>query len=116
MIFVYDPERGVGKKIPGPRNNSNYLNNVSASLPAGQVFTNQAYQHKPVYFRDSAKGWVGCNASVGSSDLPYTAGTDTVSSSVWPDGINLMPTLMIRNSTAAISKLTVDYLTIAQER
>jgi hypothetical protein len=116
MIFIYDPERGVGKKIPGPRNNSNYLNNVSASLPAGQVFTNQAYQHKPVYFRDSAKGWVGCNASVGSSDLPYTAGTDTVSSSVWPDGINLMPTLMIRNSTAAISKLTVDYLTIAQER
>ena len=116
MIFIYDPDRGVGKKIPGPRNNSNYINNVSASLPAGQVFTNQAYQHKPVYFRDSAKGWVGCNASVGSSDLPYTAGTDTVSSSVWPDGINLMPTLMIRNSTAAISKLTVDYLTIAQER
>ena len=116
MIFIYDPERGVGKKIPGPRNNSNYINNVSASLPAGQVFTNQAYQHKPVYFRDSAKGWVGCNASIGNSDLPYTAGTDTVSSSVWPDGINLMPTLMIRNSTAAISKLTVDYLTIAQER
>ncbi len=116
MIFIYDPERGVGKKIPGPRNNSNYVNNVSASLPAGQVFTNQAYQHKPVYFRDSAKGWVGCNASIGNSDLPYTAGTDTVSSSVWPDGINLMPTLMIRNSTAAISKLTVDYLTIAQER
>ena len=116
MIFIYDPERGVGKKIPGPRNNSNYLNNVSASLPAGQVFTNQAYQHKPVYFKDSAKGWVGCNASVGSSDLPFTAGTDTVSSAVWPDGINLMPTMMIRNSTAAISKLTVDYLTIAQER
>ena len=92
------------------------INNVSASLPAGQVFTNQAYQHKPVYFKDSAKGWVGCNASIGNSDLPYTAGTDTVSSSVWPDGINLMPTMMIRNSTAAISKLTVDYLTIAQER
>lgn len=116
MIFIYDPERGVGKKIPGPRNNSNYINSVSAASPAGQVNTVQSYLHKPVYFKDSAKGWVGCTGAVGSSDLPYTPGTDTVSASVWPDGLNLMPTLMIRNSTAAISKLTVDYLTIAQER
>ena len=36
MIFVYDPERGVGKKIQAKV--SNYLNNVSASLPASSIY------------------------------------------------------------------------------
>ena len=116
MIFVYDPNRNVGRSIPSPKNNDTFLGNVSAALPAGQINTNQTYLHKPVYFRDSARGWTGCSASVGGSDLPFTPGTDTVNPATWPDGVNLMPTMMIRNSTAAISKLTVDYLTIVQER
>ena len=74
---------------------------------------------RSAYFRDPsrpvAEQWVSCSALRQKQDDPAGA-TGTVNTNSWPLGQNMMPTIMVTTKEAAANTLTVDYMTMMQER
>jgi hypothetical protein len=113
--LVYRPNRNVGNRLSSSRGS-----NVPPSGTAGNTAgTNSAYQMRSSYFRDSSRPvgeqWVSCSTLKQKQDDPAGA-TGTVNTNDWPLGQNMMPTIMITTKEAAANTLTVDYMTMMQER
>ena len=113
--LIYRPNRNVGNRLSSSRGS-----NVPPSGTAGNTAgTNSAYQMRSAYFRDTSRPvgeqWVSCSALKQKQDDPAGA-TGTVNTNDWPLGQNMMPTIMITTKEAAANTLTVDYMTMMQER
>ena len=114
--LIYRPLRNVGNRLASSGN----VSSVPPSGTAGNTAaTNSAFQLRSTYFRDPAKPvgqqWTSCGNLRQLQDDPFGGGS-TVDSSDWPVNINMMPTIMIQTKEAAANTLTVDYMTMMQER
>jgi hypothetical protein len=114
--LIYRPNRNVGNRLSASKN----VSTVPPGNTAGNTAaTNSAYQLRSAYFRDAAKPvgqqWTSCSNLRQLQDDPFGGGS-SVDATDWPLNANMMPTIMIQTKEAAANTLTVDYMTIMQER